>query len=316
MATLKSNTQILQEIDDAFVQQIGELWNEEVQFVDKILNDEANSFIHDLHRDYLMDNLPHWFFVYSKMGTAEVYERAAKAVEAYQQQANSYEYKDKSYNLDDFTKTVKKSSDYSKKNYGTDITPDQMMGLAVEEVVSEIVDEKNVLQIAERILYMDLLDGKLQVKQDVKKERVPVQVKSTNAMKVEHVGQNFGKGDFRITIDGKVMGYIDIKDTKMRKNNEKRWLNIFHMHKQDMKHSVEDIPRLVFSNTHYSWLKRKTGDRILIYIFPDDGYWATYVLQKVREKVMKDLNEISIAQALNTVTLGELDQLWYGSNKK
>ncbi len=316
MATTKSNTQILQEIDDSFMKKMGELWNEEVNFVDKILNDPENEFIHGLHRNYLIENLPHWFYVYTKMGTAEVYERAAKAVEAYQQNKSEYQHKDKSYDLNGFSDTVQKSNAYSQEKYGKDITAEQMLGLAVEEVVSEIVDEKNALQIVERILYMDPTNGKLQIKGDEKKGTIPLKVQSTNIMEINHVGQNFGRGDFSITIDGTIAGYFDIKDTKMRRNNEKRWLNIFHIHKAEMKYPVEQIPQVVFSNTHFSWIKKKTGDRILIYIFPDDGYWATTVIQKVRDKVMKDLKKISDSQALNAVTLGDLDQLWYGSNKK
>lgn len=187
----------------------------------------------------------------------------------------SYETRDFTKNFNETWRAFQKSK---KKSINT------ATGLAVEELVGEEL-EKHWRDFADPIASW-VMDN-LQIKQE---------------------GSDFKPGDFKIGKNNKLIGHIDIKYSTKGPDYNYRYLNMVHINEDKENMPAEKIANIIEDYTYHDTHNR--NNMILFYIYPDDGYWATYVLEKVKNILVRHLNRATKQGA--SLKNSTVKQVWYG----
>jgi hypothetical protein len=167
------------------------------------------------------------------------------------------------------------------------------MGIAVEELVAQDLE-------LNRGKYSDVLG---------------MYVAENLQIKAEGKDINLKGGDFKIGYKDKLLGHIDIKYSEAGPNNAYRYMNMIHIHEDYEALPISEITKIIEGYTYHG--KKHARNMVLIYIYPDDGYWATFVVTKVRDRLLADLRKANKENVdLSKATVGGWKhRTWYAKNK-
>ena len=172
------------------------------------------------------------------------------------------------------------------------------MGLALEEMIQRDIQFTN--RIIERVKETDYITNAIAKNLD------------KTILKVRQEGIELAPGDFKMGVDNKLLGHIDIKYTKKGPDNPNRYLNMIHINTNNSSLPMTEIAKVIEGYTYHGGV-RNLNNMVLLYMYPDDGYWATKVLNEVKKILIKDLKkEVEQGVDLSQKNIGYLNTVWYG----
>ena len=190
-----------------------------------------------------------------------------------------------SYETRDFTSNFKNTWQAFQKSKKK--SANTAMGLAVEELVGEEL-EKNWREFSEPITSW-VMDN-MQIKQE---------------------GDDFKPGDLKIGKNNKLVGHIDIKYSTKGPDFDYRYMNMVHINENNENMPAEELAKLIEDYTYHGFKHR--NNMVLIYVYPENGYWSTYVLNKVKNILIRHLKRANTQGA--SLKSSTVKQVWYGQYK-
>jgi len=74
---------------------------------------------------------------------------------------------------------------------------------------------------------------------------------------------------------------------------------------------AEELAKLIEDYTYHGFKHRK--NMVLIYVYPENGYWSTYVLGKVKNILIRHLKRANTQGV--SLKSSTVKQVWYGQYK-
>ena len=128
---------------------------------------------------------------------------------------------------------------------------------------------------------------------------------------IKQEGDDFKPGDLKIGKNNKLVGHIDIKYSTKGPDFDYRYMNMVHINENNENMPAEELAKLIEDYTYHGFKHR--NNMVLIYVYPENGYWSTYVLNKVKNILIRHLKRANTQGA--SLKSSTVKQVWYGQYK-